>query len=124
MCNRFGVVLLNRYPYSMGALMGAPVEHHATIDQVDDEVLLELMQLVRCGKRVLGIALKPHGFNIGINEGVDAGAGLNDHLHIIPRWRGDTNFMTTTAETRVLSEDISHIYERLRRVLDTTFGMA
>ena len=113
-----GIILLNRYPYTVGALMIAPTEHLATIREVDDEVLLTLMHLVRCGIQILDTAIHPNGYNIGINQSAAAGAGLDDHLHIhiVPRWGGDTNFMTTIAETRVLSEDVDHMYERLSQV--------
>ncbi len=111
------VTVLNRYPYTMGALMVAPVEHAADILQVDDRALLEIMDLVKQGIATLDEAIHPRGYNIGINQGVEAGAGLSDHLHVhvVPRWGADTNFMSTVANSRVLAEDVDSMYRRLRR---------
>ncbi len=114
-----GVIMLNRYPYTVGHLMIAPLGHRATLEDVDEDTLLGLARLVKLGIKILDLAVHPKGYNIGINQGVEAGAGLHDHLHIhvVPRWGGDTNFMTTIGETRVLSEDLDHMYERLQDVL-------
>ncbi len=113
------VTLLNRYPYTMGALMIAPVQHVAAFRDIDDETMLEMMHLVARGMEILDTALKPRGYNIGINEGKEAGAGLEDHLHIhlVPRWGADTNFMTTTAGARVLAEDVHSMFKRLKRAM-------
>jgi ATP adenylyltransferase len=113
------VIVLNRYPYTMGALMIAPVAHVARLQDLDDDTLLEMMHLVKQGMAILDKAVQPKGYNIGINLGADAGAGLEEHLHIhlVPRWRADTNFMTTTADTRVLAEDVDSMYKRLRRAM-------
>ncbi|MGE5138706.1 MAG: HIT family protein [Rudaea sp.] len=114
---RRAVTVLNRYPYTMGALMVAPVDHVADILQVDDSTLLEIMDLVKQGIATLDEAIHPKGYNIGINQGIEAGAGLSDHLHvhIVPRWGADTNFMSTIANSRVLAEDVDSMYRRLRR---------
>lgn len=114
-----GILMLNRYPYTMGALMVAPVAHLGEFEAIDDETMLELARLIKRGMAILRQALRPKGFNIGINQGVDAGAGLRDHLHIhvVPRWGADTNFMTTIAATRVLAEDVDHMYRRLKRAM-------
>ncbi len=116
------VTLLNRYPYTMGALMIAPVQHVAAFRDIDDETMLEMMHLVTRGMEILDAALKPKGYNIGINEGKEAGAGLEDHLHIhlVPRWGADTNFMTTTAGARVLAEDVHSMFKRLKRAMQQT----
>lgn len=113
------VIMLNRYPYSMGALMVAPVAHVDDFRRVDDAVLLEMNQLLKRGMNILDAAIKPKGYNIGINQGGDAGAGLKDHIHthLVPRWRGDTNFMTTVNGTRVLAEDVDSMYKRLRKAI-------
>lgn len=113
------VIMLNRYPYTMGALMVAPVAHLGDFRTIDDETLLEMNHLVKKGMNILDAALHPKGFNLGVNQGIDAGAGLKDHLHIhiVPRWGADTNFMTTTAGTRVLAEDVRSMYRRLRKAL-------
>jgi ATP adenylyltransferase len=108
-------VIFNRYPYSNGHLMIAPVGHLPTLLELPDEVMLELMQLTRDCQAVLAEAMRPDGFNIGINLGRAAGAGVpgHVHVHIVPRWNGDTNFMATTAETRVIPEALEATYEKL-----------
>ncbi|HZQ08006.1 MAG TPA: HIT domain-containing protein [Anaerolineae bacterium] len=113
------VILLNRYPYTMGALMVAPIAHIADFRELDDATALEMTHLVKKGMSILDAALAPKAYNMGINQGIDAGAGLKDHLHIhiVPRWGADTNFMTVTAGTRVLAEDVDSMYRRLRRTL-------
>ena len=113
------VILLNRYPYTMGALMVAPIEHTGEFRQLDDETVLELMRLVKQSISILEQAAHPEGYNIGINQGKAAGAGLKDHLHIhvVPRWGADTNFMTTTSDARVLAEDVDSMFNRLRRAM-------
>ncbi len=111
------VILLNRYPYTMGALMVAPVAHVGRLQDLPEKTVLEMMQLVNRGMEILDRAIHPKGYNIGINQGEEAGAGLKDHLHIhvVPRWAADTNFMTTVAGARVLAEDVDSMYRRLRR---------
>ncbi|MBI4671651.1 MAG: HIT domain-containing protein [Chloroflexi bacterium] len=111
------IVMLNRYPYTMGALMVAPVAHVGDYREIDDATLAEMDGLVKQSMNILDAAIHPRGFNIGINQGVDAGAGLRDHLHIhvVPRWGADTNFMTATAGARVLAQDVDSMYKRLRR---------
>ncbi len=113
------VILLNRYPYTMGALMIAPVAHIGELQKIDDETLLEMMQLIQRGMAILDEAIHPKGYNVGINQGEAAGAGLKEHLHVhlVPRWVADTNFMTTTGGARVLAEDVDSMYKRLRRAL-------
>ena len=110
------VIVLNRYPYTVGALMVAPKQHVATINEVDETTMLELMRLVKNGMKILDAALKPQGYNIGINQGEAAGAGLSEHLHIhvVPRWNADVNFMTSIAESRVLAEEPEHMYDKLK----------
>jgi ATP adenylyltransferase len=113
-------VMLNRYPYSNGHLMVAPYRHTATMDDLSDSELLQVNQLVRDCVKWLTIAFSPQGFNIGVNMGRSAGAGIEDHLHwhIVPRWNGDTNFMTTVGETRVLAQSLEDTYDRLRKVIE------
>ncbi len=113
------VIVLNRYPYTMGGLMIAPVAHLADFREIHDETLLEMNQLLKRGMTILDAAIHPRGYNIGINQGADAGAGLSEHLHthLVPRWRADTNFMTTTGNARVLAEDVDSMYKRLRRAM-------
>ncbi len=112
---RFTFVILNRYPYISGHLMIAPYEHLAELDAAPKETTDELMDLAKRCQTALRSAYKPEGFNIGMNLGQVAGAGVagHFHLHIMPRWTGDTNFMTTVGETRVLPEDLSVTYQKL-----------
>jgi ATP adenylyltransferase len=114
-----GYILLNLYPYSNGHLMVAPYQHVASLEDLAPEVLTELMLLVNLSLRVLRRALKPQGFNVGVNIGKAAGAGFVNHvhIHIVPRWAGDTNFMPLLAETRIIPELLDETYERLRTAL-------
>lgn len=109
-------VILNRYPYISGHLMIAPYEHLAELDAASKEITDELMDLAKRCQTALRAAYKPEGFNVGMNLGRVAGAGVADHfhLHMMPRWAGDTNFMSTIGETRVLSEDLATTYHKLR----------
>lgn len=113
-------VMLNAYPYTNGHLMIAPYRQTADITELNDEELLEINQLLAKGVGWIRKAYKPDGFNVGINLGVAAGAGIPVHIHwhIVPRWSGDTNFMTTVGEVRVMPEDLHRSYDRLRKILD------
>ena len=114
------IIMLNRYPYTIGALMVAPNRHLATLSDLDDDTTLQVMKLVRHGMGILDVALKPQGYNIGINQGVAAGAGVADHLHlhVVPRWNADVNFMTFIGETRVLAEEPEHMYDKLKKAME------
>jgi ATP adenylyltransferase len=109
-------ILLNLYPYNNGHLLIAPYAHEPSIEPLDAETLAEMMALSQRCLRVLRRAYEPHGFNLGFNIGGVAGAGIADHvhLHVVPRWPGDTNFMATVAETRVIPEWLQQTYERLK----------
>jgi ATP adenylyltransferase len=109
-------VALNLYPYSNGHLMVVPNRHLATLEDLDEATLIELMTVTQQCLALLRMAYKPEGFNVGFNVGTAAGAGIADHLHqhIVPRWVGDTNFMSTLAETRVIPEWIDQTYAELR----------
>jgi ATP adenylyltransferase len=111
-------VLLNLYPYNNGHLLLAPYAHQPSIETLDAAALGEIMALSQRCLRVLRRAYQPHAFNVGFNIGAAAGAGIADHvhLHIVPRWSGDTNFMATVAETRVIPEWVQQTYERLKAV--------
>ena len=113
-------VIINKYPYSSGHLMVAPLAHVAELTGSSDEQLAELMTLARACESILADAYKPDGFNIGMNLGKAAGAGVVDHqhLHIVPRWIGDASFMTTTADTRVVPESPAETFARLRPAFD------
>jgi ATP adenylyltransferase len=109
-------VILNRFPYTNGHMMVVPYEHQASIEALATETLSELMQLTSTALTVLHNVYEAQNFNIGINIGEAAGAGIVEHvhIHIVPRWAGDTNFMTTTAETRVIPEALDEAYQALR----------
>ena len=109
-------VVLNIYPYTSGHLMIVPFEHTADLPALAKETADEMMDLSRRAVDILGEAYRPHGFNLGMNLGQAAGAGVSDHLHlhVLPRWSGDANFMTTVGETRVLPEDLRSTYDKLR----------
>jgi ATP adenylyltransferase len=108
--------LLNAYPYTSGHLMVLPKKAAVELEDLDDETYVELFDGVRQGIRAVKQAYAPEGVNMGMNLGRASGAGVPDHLHVhvLPRWPGDTNFMTSVAEARVLPESLSDTWERLR----------
>lgn len=112
-------VLLNTYPYNPGHLMIAPYRHIANFEDLTSQEIAEHFQLVIKMISALKTAFNPQGFNIGINLGKSAGAGIIDHLHthIVPRWEGDTNFMPIIADTKVIIEGLNSIYKRLKEAL-------
>jgi ATP adenylyltransferase len=112
------LAMLNKFPYNNGHLLIAPNKHIAEFDELDDTVLLELTKLITDCKKILTAAIKPHGFNVGMNFGRCAGAGLPGHLHIhiVPRWDGDINFMSVCADTKVISQSLKELYEKLKVV--------
>lgn len=113
-------VVLNRYPYTNGHLMVAPLVHVDAPEKLADNVLQEMMQLVNTCTAALRATMRPDGFNIGMNIGKAAGAGIEDHIHmhIVPRWAGDTNFMPVCADTRVIVESLRDCYARLKPAFD------
>lgn len=113
--NNLSVVLLNRYPYANGHLLVAPCRHLADLADLNTGEAEQLMTMIRKSTAILKKNLHPDGFNIGLNLGKTAGAGLADHLHfhIIPRWEDDHNFMSTVAEIRVIPEHIERTFDRL-----------
>jgi len=112
------ITMLNHFPYNNGHLLIAPTRHIPDLDQASDEELLELTKLVRESQKVLSLAIKPHGFNVGMNFGRCGGAGLPDHLHIhiVPRWDGDTNFMNVCGNTNVISQSLTELLEQLKQI--------
>lgn len=112
-------IMLNLYPYTNGHLMIAPYRHEASIERLDDKSLYEMGVLTRASVAALTRALAAEGFNIGMNLGKVAGAGIADHLHmhVVPRWGGDTNFMSVLAETRLIPEALDATYDRLLPIL-------
>ena len=117
---RLNFVIMNLFPYTSGHLMVVPYRHVGNITDTDTEQLEEMMTLSRKAVRVLDEAYLSEGYNMGLNLGQAAGAGVKDHmhLHVVPRWVGDTNFMTATGETRVLPEDLKTSYERLKPLFE------
>jgi ATP adenylyltransferase len=113
-------VVLNLYPYTSGHLMIASYAHIPTLEQADEETFAEMSRLTRKAERHLRAEYKAPGFNIGMNIGVCAGAGVagHIHMHVLPRWPGDVSFMTTIGETRVLPEDLDTTWQRLRRAFN------
>ncbi len=107
--------VMNRYPYNVGHLLIAPNAHKARLDQLDDAELLEFWTLTRDMQALLERVMQPQGFNLGVNLGRVAGAGVEGHihLHIVPRWNGDTNFMPVVADTKVMPEALSALHARL-----------
>ena len=116
---RTAFVILNKFPYSSGHLMVSPYRHVPSLEALDDEESLELMRLTRRSLAALREAYRPDGFNVGVNEGKVAGAGVADHLHlhVVPRWEGDTNFMPVTGNARVLSETLADSHRTLAALL-------
>lgn len=110
-------LILNLYPYSSGHSMVVPYEHEASLAVLHQRTTSEMMDLTKKLQQVLESEYKPQGMNIGLNLGKCAGAGVQDHvhMHLVPRWFGDANFMSVIGETRVLPEDLSGTYQRLRR---------
>ena len=113
-------VILNKYPYNNGHLMVVPHRHVGRLADLGDDELAEVGRLTQMSERVLSAVYNPHGFNMGLNLGKPAGAGVLDHLHmhVVPRWNGDTNYMTVVGETRVLPEELGDAGIRLRAAFE------
>ena len=111
-------LMMNRYPYAVGHLMAVPYRKVAGIADLSDAEKLELWELIEHGQNLLRAAVSAQGFNVGLNLGRCAGAGVTDHMHvhIVPRWEGDNNFMPVLADTRVLPEALESLYARLMKV--------
>ena len=117
--SRKNFAILNRYPYTSGHVMVVPYAHQGTLAASEPETLSEMMALARRIEEALENLYHPDGYNLGMNFGRAAGAGIAGHLHlhVLPRWVGDTNFMTTVGETRVQPEELTTTYQRLRAAL-------
>lgn len=114
-------VVFNKYPYNNGHLLIAPTKHVGDFNSSSDEEMLAIMKLVRQCQHVLQIAVKPHGFNVGMNFGRCAGAGLPEHVHVhvVPRWNGDTNYMHVCSNTDVISQGLTELYDQLVDISQT-----
>lgn len=112
------IVVLNRYPYNNGHALIAPRRHVGDMEDLSSAEMMDLMQLTRDLKRTLSLAMNPQGFNIGINFGRCAGAGLPGHMHvhIVPRWNGDTNFVSVCSDTKVISQSMEECLAQLKEV--------
>jgi len=102
------IVMLNKFPYNGGHLLVAPLRHVAEIEELSDDELLDMMKTVKLSTKIINKISNPHGYNIGINQGRVAGAGLpgHVHIHIVPRWNGDTSFMSIISDTKVVSQSL------------------
>jgi ATP adenylyltransferase len=111
---RKAFLILNRYPYTSGHLMVVPYDHKPSLEELDTETRVEIIEMANRTIPVLRAIYHPHGFNLGINIGEAAGAGILEHvhLHVVPRWSGDTNFMSALGNTRVLPETLEETYQR------------
>lgn len=114
-------VMLNIYPYNNGHLMIAPYQHVPSIEELDAEILTDVMLTAQLCLRAFHLSIQPHGFNMGINQGKVAGAGIADHVHyhIVPRWNGDTNFMPVLADVKVMPDYLRNTYQQLRKALQS-----
>lgn len=115
-------VILNRYPYTSGHLMVVPYQHQSNLEELDSATRSEMMELTARCMTVLRKIYNPQAFNIGANIGEAAGAGIKEHvhIHIVPRWAGDTNFMSTVGEARVLPESLERTFERVKQGFQET----
>ncbi len=116
----YSYIIMNLYPYNNGHLMIVPFRHVNDYAGLNNDELLELSQMTQICENVLKKVYNPAGFNIGINLGEAAGAGIEEHIHIhiVPRWHGDTNFISTIGETRVIPEKLENTYQKLKKALD------
>ena len=122
---KYSMVLMNKYPYNNAHLLVAPLRHTSSMDTLDPEEACDLMDTVRKTISVMEKLVKPDGFNVGLNLGKASGAGIAEHIHfhVVPRWIGDVNFMTTCSETRVISEHIRDTFETFAPVFAEAFKM-
>jgi ATP adenylyltransferase len=114
------LAMLNKFPYNPGHLMIAPRAHEGSLAALDEDQLLATMRLVQRSQRVLERVMSPEGFNVGVNMGRVAGAGIPDHVHVhvVPRWNGDTNFLPVLAEVKVVNEHLERTWEKLSRAFE------
>ncbi len=115
----YSFCLLNIFPYNNGHLMVAPLSHVKDLADLKDAQMLDLFKALLFAKKLLGKVLKPEGYNIGINSGSVSGAGIPGHLHIhiVPRWKGDTNFMAVLSGTKIISQSLKELHKQLRKAM-------
>jgi len=113
-------IIMNLYPYNNAHLMVIPYRHVSILSELNDDELFEMMKMTQLCEKVLNEVYTPDGMNVGMNIGEAAGAGIADHLHIhiVPRWKGDTNFISTLGRTRVIPEKMEESYHKLKKVFD------
>ncbi len=118
---KYAFIIMNNYPYNPGHVMVAPYRHVACLEELSSEEILEMHALSSLAIKAIKKAMKPQGFNIGINIGRVAGAGIEGHIHIhiVPRWNGDTNFMPVIADTKVIVQGIRENYRELKEAIKT-----
>ncbi len=118
----YALSMLNIFPYNNGHMMVSPVRHVSELSQLRKDEILDLFKVLNDTKKLLGKVLKPHGYNIGINISDTAGAGIVGHLHIhiVPRWKGDTNFMPTLYDTKIISQSLNELYKKLKHAESKT----
>lgn len=115
--SKHSFVIMNLYPYNNGHLMIVPKKHVALLDELTEEEYIDLFLTLKLSNKIMNKVYNPEGINIGLNLGKAAGAGIDEHLHIhiVPRWQGDVNFMTTIGETRVIPESFETAYKKLKK---------
>ncbi len=114
--SEYSFVIMNKFPYNPGHLMVCPLRHIANVEELTPEEMSDLFQQIQVSVKVIKRVLAPHGYNLGLNAGRVAGAGVDQHLHfhIVPRWNGDTNFMPVLADVKVIPEHLMRTYKKLK----------
>jgi len=112
-------IIMNRYPYNNGHVMIAPIRHVGQMEMLDDDEILAVHRLISRAIKALAHTMQPQGFNLGVNQGRVAGAGVIDHVHfhLVPRWQGDSNFMPLLTDTKIISEALNKTYEKIKQGL-------
>jgi len=118
------ILVMNRFPYNNGHLLAAPIRHAADLTDLSHDEMAGLLEMTALSEKLLRKVVKPQGFNIGVNIGAVSGAGLpgHVHVHIVPRWQGDTNFMPVTADTKIIPQALDSLYKKLLKALPEVLG--
>jgi len=119
---KYSICILNIFPYNNGHLLVSPLRHARELCDLKENEILDLFRALVRAQKLLGMVLKPHGYNIGLNLGKSAGSGITGHLHlhIVPRWQGDANFMSAIYDTKVISQSLAQLYKRLKNAYAKT----